>query len=199
MHRRIKSSSLLCIMKQPDHSENHALLRNLIGKLDRKNGLRCNIQIKWTFKWIWYNLYSMSMGAAVNSKPHSMLFQQEEEGVKTVSGMLFKSLFYRTWNLSGCLLEELSWVPFCLCHAYVRSEYITVSKCTKFVCSMSISRSFCRLYALLPNNITRSRKTCHDMRTLRKRIFHQYSHGRSSEELCSSCVKIVGTKKEKYF
>ena len=112
MHRRIKSSSLLCIMKQPDHSENHALLRNLIGKLDRKNGLRCNIQIKWTFKWIWYNLYSMSMGAAVNSKPHSMLFQQEEEGVKTVSGMLFKSLFYRTWNLSGCLLEELSGFKF---------------------------------------------------------------------------------------
>ena len=46
----------------------------------------------------------MSMGAAVNSNPHCMLFQQdeeEEEGVKTVSGMFnlynicSKVFFYR--------------------------------------------------------------------------------------------------------
>ena len=35
MHRRIKSSSLLCIMKQPDHSEKHALLRDVTSKSNK--------------------------------------------------------------------------------------------------------------------------------------------------------------------
>ena len=35
MHRRIKSSSLLCIMKLPDHSEKHALLRDVTSKSNK--------------------------------------------------------------------------------------------------------------------------------------------------------------------
>ena len=34
------------------------------------------------------------------------------------------------------------------------------------------------------------------MRTLRKRIFHKYSHERSSEELCSTYIEIVDTNRK---
>ena len=35
MHQLIKSFSLLCIMKQPDHIENHALLRDVTSKSNK--------------------------------------------------------------------------------------------------------------------------------------------------------------------
>ena len=39
MHQLIKSFSLLCIMKPPDHIENHALLRDVTSKSNKHSNV----------------------------------------------------------------------------------------------------------------------------------------------------------------